>query len=93
MQNTSKSILSSPEECLGTVRCTENRFWNQAGQGLNLHPATYQLQHWTNDLISWYLGFVVCSLVIMVIYTHAFQLPRARTEKGLITDLLEISCK
>lgn len=93
MQHTSKTILSCPEECLGTVHCTKNRFWNQAGQGLNPHPATYQLRHWTNDLISWYLGFVVCSLVIMVIYIHTFWLPRASTEKGLIADLLEISWK
>lgn len=48
---------------------------------LNPHPATYQLQHWTNDLISWYLGFVVCSLVIMVIYIHAFQFAKSQDRR------------
>lgn len=93
MQNTSKSILSSPEECLGTVVV------QKIGSGIRQVRACIPTQPLTSygigqtTLISWYLCFVVCSLVIMVIYIHTFRLPRARTEKGLIADLLEISWK
>lgn len=91
-QNTFRNTLRGPEECLGTIQHTEHGFWNQAGQGPNLRPATYSLQPWTHYSISWYLSFVVGSLMIMIVKSRHFGYhgqKQIKSEQGQRKDWLQ----